>query len=538
MELFNLLEVTLPYFEKLHEIDLDFIGKFIGILVGATGVGVGIILFSLILKLVVLPLDVFQRISMRKQNQKMKENQEEMEKLQKQYANDKDMYNQKVMEMYKKNGMSMFSSCLPMIVSMVIFFVAIGSFNSFSSYSNLENYNTLVKVHIAELNEDNLTYYIETESVQDENGVTTYKPTGTVKYTVKTADYSKQGDEKKYFYYTYLYAADMNAGEIVSVDNAGVISYKVDEEKVTFEKISELIKKAKNKSYFIDADQVLSDKELEKEIYSYAEYTSRQSEIDQINEELKAETLTAEAKAELEARKAKIEKERSNAAVREYFVEGAQRAVKVTYDKKVKNDTDFFWIKNIWVTDAVYKHPVLGYKEFSSSIVERRSCSCNSESKVKGIPAYTKDGYATITEELATEKKDMNGYFVLIALSIGTILLQQFVSMRSQKEQQKYSSVDGQGASQQKMMLVIMTIMFAVFSFMYSSAFSIYLVVSNLFSLFSMLVINKLVDISAERKAAKAAGTGKGNKVLSGRAAAINRNKNDAAENKKENKKK
>ena len=136
MELFNLLEVTLPYFEKLHEIDLDFIGKFIGILVGATGVGVGIILFSLILKLVVLPLDVFQRISMRKQNQKMKENQEEMEKLQKQYANDKDMYNQKVMEMYKKNGMSMFSSCLPMIFSMVIFFVAIGSFN-------VENIGTL-----------------------------------------------------------------------------------------------------------------------------------------------------------------------------------------------------------------------------------------------------------------------------------------------------------------------------------------------------------------------------------------------------------
>lgn len=530
MELFNLLEVTLPYFEKLHEIDLDFIGKFIGILVGATGVGVGIILFSLILKLVVLPLDVFQRISMRKQNQKMKENQEEMEKLQKQYANDKDMYNQKVMEMYKKNGMSMFSSCLPMIVSMVIFFVAIGSFNSFSSYSNLENYNTLVKsynktleVNIAELNEDNLTYYIETESVQDENGVTTYKPTGTVKYTVKTADYSKQGDEKKYFYYTYLYAADMNAGEIVSVDNAGVISYKVDEEKVTFAKISELIKKAKNKSYFIDADQVLSDKELEKEIYSYAEYTSRQSEIDQINEELKAETLTAEAKAELEARKVKIEKERSNAAVREYFVEGAQRAVKVTYDKKVKNNTDFFWIKNIWVTDAVYKHPVLGYKEFSSSIVERRSCSCNSESKVKGIPAYTKDGYATITEELAAEKKDMNGYFVLIALSIGTILLQQFVSMRSQKEQQKYSTVDGQGAGQQKIMMVVMTGMFAVFSFMYSSAFSIYLIISNVFSLLSTLIINKLVDKSLEKKAEKAE-LEKYNRRFAGRAAATKTN--------------
>jgi membrane protein insertase Oxa1/YidC/SpoIIIJ len=77
--------------------------------------------------------------------------------------------------------------------------------------------------------------------------------------------------------------------------------------------------------------------------------------------------------------------------------------------------------------------------------------------------------------------------------------------MRAQKEQQKYSSVDGQGAGQQKMMMIVMTGMFAIFSFMYSSAFSIYLIVSNLFSLGSTLVINKIVDKTAENKDAKAA---------------------------------
>ena len=74
----------------------------------------------------------------------MEANKERMEKLQKQYANDKEKYNQKVMEMYKENGMSMFSSCLPMILSMDIFFIAIGAFNSFAAYSNGKNYNTLV----------------------------------------------------------------------------------------------------------------------------------------------------------------------------------------------------------------------------------------------------------------------------------------------------------------------------------------------------------------------------------------------------------
>ena len=51
--------------------------------------------------------------------------------------------------------------------------------------------------------------------------------------------------------------------------------------------------------------------------------------------------------------------------------------------------------------------------------------------------------------------------------------------MRSQKEQQKFSSADGTGAANQKMMMVVMTVMFAIFSFMYSAAFSIYMVTSN-----------------------------------------------------------
>ena len=106
MELFNLLNKAIPVFGQTFDVSLNWIGKLIkGLieLVGGAGlVGLGIILFSLILKLIVLPFDIYQRIAMRKQNQKMKEQQDRMEKLQKQYANDKAMYNQKLMEMYKE----------------------------------------------------------------------------------------------------------------------------------------------------------------------------------------------------------------------------------------------------------------------------------------------------------------------------------------------------------------------------------------------------------------------------------------------------
>ena len=93
MELFNLLsDASISLYGQTFEVYLNWIGTLIKGLVGLVGVGVGVILFSLILKVIVMPFDIYQRVTMRKQNQKMKENQARMEKLQKQYANDQEMY--------------------------------------------------------------------------------------------------------------------------------------------------------------------------------------------------------------------------------------------------------------------------------------------------------------------------------------------------------------------------------------------------------------------------------------------------------------
>ena len=455
MNFFNLL-ANVTFFNELHTIELDFIGQFIGWLVRITGsVGIGIILFSLALKLVTLPFDVYQRVSMRKQNLKMKQNQARMEKLQKQYANDKETYNQKVMEMYKESGISMFSSCLPMILSMVIFFIAIGAFNSYAAYSNVKNYNTLVTSY----NEKVQEYAIGIDEINEEN--VTFAPSEdkiSIIYTVK-------GDgADDYLYYTADYK--LQEGETVE---SFTQSY-------TLERAKEQIANSNRVIYYVNEDKLTA--EMLTEMQTLAEQLKREAEAD-------GKALTdAEA---LEKAKGK------------YFEIKGQDAVVETYETKLKDDTKFLWIKNIWVTDASYKHPVLGYTDFSNEIIERKSCSCSQDTSVREIPAYTEAGYKLVTAKMGEQKSQANGYFIMIALSIGTILLQQFLSMRSQKEQQKYSSVDGQGAGQSKMMLIMMTGMFAIFSFMYSSAFSTYLIVSNLFSMLSMFVINKFVD-SADKK--------------------------------------
>ena len=77
----NLLETGIPIYQQTFGVSLNWIGNLIRLLISGVGiVGVGIILFSLILKLITMPFDIYQRISMRKQNNKMKEKQEKMEK--------------------------------------------------------------------------------------------------------------------------------------------------------------------------------------------------------------------------------------------------------------------------------------------------------------------------------------------------------------------------------------------------------------------------------------------------------------------------
>ena len=177
------------------------------------------------------------------------------------------------------------------------------------------------------------------------------------------------------------------------------------------------------------------------------------------------------------------------------IAEKAKENVKKVYESTVSHSMKFLWIKNIWQTDASFKHPVLKYSDFQSSVLNKFD--------KQSVSPYDEESYNIVTEKLGDYKTQANGYYILIVLSIGTILLQQFITMRSQKEQQKFSSADGTGAANQKMMMVVMTVMFAIFSFMYSAAFSIYMVTSNVVSMIMTLIINKAVTVAMTKQEEK-----------------------------------
>lgn len=130
--------------EILTEIELDWIAKIIQSLYNWVGTyGWTIIVFTIILKLLTLPLDYWQRYTMKIQSAKMEHMQPMIEKIDKAYADDKQRAQEEKSKLYKKQGYSVLSSCLPMIINLVVFFTVFGGLNTFASYININTFNKL-----------------------------------------------------------------------------------------------------------------------------------------------------------------------------------------------------------------------------------------------------------------------------------------------------------------------------------------------------------------------------------------------------------
>lgn len=80
--------------------------------------GLAIILFTIIVKLIILPLQIKSQKAMKKQ-QKI---QPIIAELQKKYANDQQKLQAEMMKVYKENNVSMTGGCLPLLIQMPILF--------------------------------------------------------------------------------------------------------------------------------------------------------------------------------------------------------------------------------------------------------------------------------------------------------------------------------------------------------------------------------------------------------------------------------
>ncbi len=409
----NLLNLSTNFIDfgvqKMPEVDLGWIEVIIkGLIDGVGIIGLGIVLFTLILKTIVLPLDIYSRYKMKKQSLLMKAMRPDMEKLQKQYANDKQMYNQKVMELQKAHGISMFGACLPMIVSLVIFMVVFSSFSTYSQYANLESYREMEKAY---------------------NGVVE-------NYVL--CDISDGGD--------YLTATKIvEDGFLVKTLDKSVGEY----------------------AYLVD----------------FEAFTVKAGYGDKEKEDFN-----------------KLDENEKRVVVLNYVREGARKA---SADKYREKTNGFLWVKNIWYPDSALNKEIPDFSSFSSSIsrVSTGLGAAYEESYIE-VTWYllSDDGYNPTGHKL--EGQRVNGYFILIVLAIGLMFLQQFITTRSQKDANELATVDGSGARTNKWMMIMMPLIYGIFSFFYSAAFSTYMITNTIYSLITTVVLNKIMDVKFAKKAA------------------------------------
>ena len=80
--------------------------------------GWAVILFTLVIRLVLMPLDIKSKRSMKN----MSKLQPQLEALNKKYAKDREKLNQKTQELYKKEKINPLSGCWPILIQIPVFF--------------------------------------------------------------------------------------------------------------------------------------------------------------------------------------------------------------------------------------------------------------------------------------------------------------------------------------------------------------------------------------------------------------------------------
>lgn len=438
-----------------------------------TNYGWRVVLFTFILKLLLSPADIFQKISSRKQQKVQAKLAPEFEKIDRQFANDTRTAMQKKQALQKEMGAGMnpLVSCLPMILTLVVFITLFNSLQNIGAYKNLKQYVDLFNeyqniTHCVEvdLTKDDIVYgpyLIKTGIPQDPGAEATEQEKKA--YLDNLAKYNERSEEYEKYYlkgldeYVDSLSTETNASIIDAYNAAGVDTY------------------AEAKAFVVD-------------------YV-----IDPVNDPGKSQFQLFSS-----------------------FV--GQRAVHKLYGNTMEG---FMWIKNIWAVDAMWTAPVNDYTTFTSNIRYTQNggtscnCSCNCSPSVTNNISFNKeltdiwessgvletskktekerilkkDTYETVMGALRKDSyyTSANGYLILPLLSIVLALVNQIITHIQQKRNGQ--DMGGQQGMTMKLMMWTMPVMIGMFAFMNVAAFALYLVVSYLVSLIVSLIMMLIYHI-------------------------------------------
>ena len=161
----------ISFFANLFGYVLNFLYGFVG------NYGWAIILFSVIVKIIMLPISINQQKTMKK-SQKIND---EMKQIQFKYKNDPEKLNQEVMALYKREKLSPFSGCFSAIVQIILLFAVFYLVRSPLTYMKKVDSGVIEKLESV---------------VQEQGSSSNYKEIAVINYMNKLENENNQSEEQ------------------------------------------------------------------------------------------------------------------------------------------------------------------------------------------------------------------------------------------------------------------------------------------------------------------------------------------------------
>ena len=189
----------------LWTILIDFFTKWI------PNYGWMIIVFTIALKLVLMPLDIYQRASTKKQQKYMSVMQPELQEIQAKYGNDRQKINEETAKIYKKYNVNMGGMCLPLLltfgVSILVFFTLFSSLRSYGNNKLNSSYRVL----------DNA--YVQAQASEEYLNSTTVEEKTQVLEVAVESKYKELSNQNSWLWVKNVWKSDTKTSQFVSFED-------------------------------------------------------------------------------------------------------------------------------------------------------------------------------------------------------------------------------------------------------------------------------------------------------------------------------
>ncbi len=408
-----------------------------------------IILFTLLIKVCLSPLDFLVKYSSKKTTLIQQKLAPQMARIRKKYGADPTQERAQMNQLYKREGFNTVGSCLIMlvnlVVTMVVFFTLFASLRDMSAYKAITQYKNLEAAYTTE-------YSQHIDEVK--------------------ADFIESFSEKASVYGS-LYELNKETNE-----------YSLKYDNVTYEMFKAKFEDSTEKQN--DAGETETVLGILDNFYGFeTELTDEQAEFVSLYFH------------------SKIDEEGNYVQISSLLVESGKKASEPASTvagkewKKVRDN--WLWVDNLWVADS-YKKPVPSYGDLKSLA---------DSSGEKAYKNYVRnqinaDLCTTVTSSVRAENNRWNGYFILAILAGVLSFLSQWITEKMSKPKDKnvnkFVEESNPQGGMMKFMKILLPALMVIFVLTSSAAFGIYILISSLMSIIISVITSAIVNACFKKR--------------------------------------